>query len=156
MQFNKIRAAAVAGVGAGAAAMALSGAGAASAAGFGINGNDVGSVDTSQSGNSEGKNTTIAVSLFNPSSATTSGNASGNTLIAIDGRAVAGGNATGNRTLTVAGETEFKGNSRNNYVFNGGSKVSVNGNADSVLSVDLCGEELAGEADHVTVEDACG
>ena len=154
---KKIRFAGMIATGAAAAALSLTGAGTANALGFGINGNDVGSVDTSQSGNSEGKNTTIAVSLFNPASATTSGNASGNTLIAVDGRAVAGGNATGNRTLTVAGETEFGGNSKNGTVLNGGSKVKVGGNSDGATPLALCGTSLTGQFDHVTVSPgACG
>ena len=119
----------------GMAIAALAGAGPASALGFGVNGNDFGDVSTGESGNASG-NTTIAVSILGPASATASGNAKNNTLIALDGVSAASGNAEGNT------------------IINESSVVVASGNASGVSNLSLCGTSFTGQAAHVTVSKA--
>ena len=134
----------------GMAIAALAGAGPASALGFGVNGNDFGDVSTGESGNASG-NTTIAVSILGPASATASGNAKNNTLIAIDGVSAASGNAEGNVLITDAGASYATGNAKGNTIINESSVVVASGNASGVSNLSLCGTSFTGQAAHVTV-----
>jgi hypothetical protein len=131
----------------------MMGAATASALGFSVDANgdgkslDVGSgATTTQSGNAS-NNPSLAVSVFGEASTEATGSATGNTLVAIDGRSAVGGTAEGNRVLTVAGDTELTGNSNGNTVVNVAGEVTQDGQGDKpgVQSLSVCGTEFSGQ-----------
>ena len=105
---------------------------------------------TPQSGNAS-RNPAVAVSLLGPASTSATGNAKGNVLVAIDGKASVSGNAAGNTVVAVAGQTSASGNAHNNVLVNAGGVVSATGNASNAVSLSACGTSFTGQAAHVTV-----
>lgn len=144
MKVSKLFAGPVLAAGLGIAAFA--GAGTASALGLSadLNGDgqsfDIGSgATTSQTGNASG-NPALAVSLLGPASTSATGNAHGNTLIAVDGQVSVGGNSNGNTIVQVGNKSSSTGQ----------------GNKPGETSIEVCGFNFTGQADHVTTSSQAG
>jgi hypothetical protein len=112
--------------------------------------------------------TALAVSFFKASQATTHG--AGNTVVSINGSSQTGDSySTDNRVFTVGGKadvwstndtvvtiggTTHMFNTHDNTVFNlGGYTEGFNQDTDTrgVVSINVCGTQLTGQADHITV-----
>jgi hypothetical protein len=95
-------------------------------------------------------NNALAISMFQPSVASSGDNANGNNLLAVDGSAGAGLNAKGNNVVAVGGVSEVTDDAEGNTIVNVGGKVTASGNATNAVSVSACNTSFTGQADHVT------
>ncbi|WP_101952391.1 hypothetical protein [Mycobacterium sp. 3519A] len=122
-------------------------------------------------------NAALAISFLSPSAAISTGKGTGNTAIAFNGKSTVGQDpqttdsgalsifaetevdGTSNNVLTLAGKTTTAKHSSGNTVVNLAGVVEAGKQKKDeagVLSLNVCGTQVAGQADHITVsQNAC-